>query len=69
MLASILIPLLVIASIWLGRTAWLWANDMDQRGKQRLSLVFRLVAVVIGTWWLLPAGIVILKLFILREDP
>jgi len=69
MLASILVPLLVIASIWLGRTAWLWANDMDQRGKQRLSLVFRLVAVVIGTWWLLPAGIVILKLFILREDP
>jgi hypothetical protein len=69
MLASILVPLLVIASIWLGRTAWLWANDMDQRGKQRLSLVFRLVAVVIGAWWLLPAGIVILKLFILREDP
>lgn len=69
MLASILVPLLVIASIWLGRTAWLWANDMDQRGKHRLSLVFRLVAVVIGAWWLLPAGIVILKLFILREDP
>jgi hypothetical protein len=69
MLASILIPLLVFASIWLGRTAWLWANDMDQRGKQRLSLLFRLVALVIGTWWLLPAGIVILKLFILREDP
>ncbi len=69
MLASILVPLLVIASIWLGRTAWLWANDMDLRGKQRLSLVFRLVAVVIGAWWLLPAGIVILKLFILREDP
>jgi hypothetical protein len=42
---------------------------MDQRGKQRLSLVFRLVALVIGTWWLLPAGVVILKLFILKEDP
>ena len=69
MLASVLVPLVVIASIWLGRTAWLWANDMDQRGKQKLSLVFRLVAVVIGAWWLLPAGIVILKLFILREDP
>jgi hypothetical protein len=68
-LASVLVPLVVIASIWLGCTAWLWANDMDQRGKQRLSLVFRLVAVVIGTWWLLPAGVVILKLFILKEDP
>ncbi len=69
MLASVLVPLVVIASVWLGRTAWLWANDMDQRGKQRLSLVFRLVALVIGTWWLLPAGVVILKLFILKEDP
>jgi len=24
---------------------------------------------VIGTWWLLPAGVVVLKLFILKEDP
>jgi len=68
-LASVLVPLVVIASVWLGSTAWLWANDMDQRGKQRLSLVFRLVALVIVTWWLLPAGVVILKLFILKEDP
>ena len=69
MLASVLVPLIVIASIWLGRTSWMWATDIDQRGKPRLSLVFRLVALVLGTWWLLPLGIVVLKLIVLRQDP
>jgi hypothetical protein len=47
----------------------MWATDFDRQGKSRISLVFRIVALVIGTWWLLPAGVVILKLFILKQDP
>jgi hypothetical protein len=47
----------------------MWATDFDKQGKPRISLVFRIIALMVGAWWLLPAGIVILKLFILREDP
>ena len=64
-----MVPLVVIASVWLARAAWMWATDFDRQGKSRISLVFRIVALVIGTWWLLPAGVVILKLFILKQDP
>ncbi len=64
-----MVPLVVIASVWLARAAWMWATDFDRQGKPRISLVFRIVALVIGTWWLLPAGVVILKLFILKQDP
>ena len=69
MLASVLIPLVVIASVWIARVAWMWAAEFDQRGKPRISLGIRLGAFVIGTWWLLPIGVVVFKLFILREDP
>lgn len=69
MLASVLIPLVVIASVWIARVAWMWAADFDQRGKPRISVAIRLSAFVVGTWWLLPIGLVIFKLFILREDP
>ena len=69
MLASILVPLIVIASILGARVGWMWAADFDKQGKPRISLLFRLGALLVGTWWLLPAGIVILKLFILKEDP
>lgn len=64
-----MVPLVVIASVWLARVAWIWATDFDRQGKSRISLVFRIVALVIGTWWLLPAAAVIFKLFILKEDP
>ncbi|MFM7188939.1 MAG: hypothetical protein ACKO14_14095 [Armatimonadota bacterium] len=69
MLASVLIPLVVIASIWIARVAWMWAADFDKNGKQRISLGLRLGALVLCTWWMLPIGAVIFKLFILREDP
>ena len=68
-LASVLIPLVVIASVWLARVAWMWAAEFDQRSKPRISLGIRLGALVLGTWWLLPIGVVIFKLFILPEDP
>ena len=69
MLASVLIPLVVIASVWLARVLWMWAMELDGRGNPRISLGLRLGAVVLGSWWLLPIGVVILKLFILRQDP
>lgn len=69
MLASVLIPLVVIASVWLARVLWMWAMEFDRQGNPRISLGLRLGAVVLGSWWLLPIGVVILKLFILREDP
>jgi hypothetical protein len=47
----------------------MWAADFDKQGKTRISLFFRMGALLVGTWWLLPAGVVILKLFILKEDP
>ena len=68
-LASILVPLIVIASILGARVAWMWAVDFDKQGKPRISLFFRMGALLVGTWWLLPAGVVILKLFILKQDP
>lgn len=69
MLASVLIPLVVIASVWIARVAWMWAAEFDKRSKPRISLGLRLGAFVVGTWWLLPICAVIFKLFILREDP
>ena len=69
MLASVIIPLVVIASVWIARVAWMWAAEFDKRSKLRISLGIRLGALVLGTWWLLPIGVVIFKLFILREDP
>lgn len=69
MLASVLVPLVVIASIWIARVAWMWAAEFDVRSKSRISVIIRLGALVVGTWWLLPIGAVIFKLFILREDP
>ena len=69
MLASILIPLIVIASILGARVAWMWAADFEKQGKPRISLIFRIGALLVGTWWLLPAAVVIIKLFILKEDP
>lgn len=47
----------------------MWAADFDKNGKQRISLGLRLGALVLCTWWMLPIGAVIFKLFILREDP
>jgi len=61
--------LVVIASVSIARVAWMWVADFDQRGKSRIGLSLRLGAFVRGTWWFLPIGAVIFKLFILREDP